>query len=148
MIVAGEVEIARGPQAVFDVLADPATWATHDPALVDVRPRDRLIPGATGTMRRRVGIGMVVTTSWENTHYEPGVRLEMLVRGSGYQLRETVTFAATSTGTIVSVMDNLTPTSLVGRVMVAMSGRIIDRDLNARLARLKAMLEAAPRTAA
>ena len=72
----------------------------------------------------------------------------MLVRGSGYQLRETVTFAATSTGTIVSVMDNLTPTSLVGRVMVAMSGRIIDRDLNARLARLKAMLEAAPRTAA
>jgi carbon monoxide dehydrogenase subunit G len=148
MIVEGQVEIARTPQAVFDVLADPATWATHDPALVDVQPRDRLVLGATGTMRRRVGFGMAVTTSWENTNYQPGACLEMLVRGSGYELRETVEFAATPTGTMVTVVDDLIPMSLVGRVMVAVSGRIIDRDLNARLARLKVMLEAGPRTVA
>ena len=37
------------------------------------------------------------------------------------------------------------PTSIVGRVMVAMSGGIIERDLTARLGRLKAMLETGPR---
>jgi hypothetical protein len=148
MIVKRGIEIARPPDAVFDVLADPTTWATHDPALVDVQPRDRLVHGASGTMRRRVGLGMTVTTSWENRTYQPGACLEMLVRGSGYELTETVAFAGTPTGTTVTVVDDLVPTSLVGRVMVAVSGRIIERDLTARLGRLKAMLEAGPRTEA
>lgn len=146
MIVERRIEIARPPGAVFDELADPTTWATHDPALLEVRPRDRLVHGATGTMRRKVGPGMKVTTAWENTRFEPGACLEMLVRGSGYELTETVDFAATPTGTTVTVVDDLVPTSLVGRVMVAMSGRIIERDLTARLDRLKAMLETGTRT--
>ncbi len=148
MIVERRIEIGRPPEAVFDVLADPTTWATHDPALVDVQPRDRLVHGATGAMRRRVGFGMAVTTSWENTKYQPGACLEMLIRGSGYELRERVDFVPTPTGTTVTVIDDLVPTSLVGRAMVAMSGRIIERDLNARLGRLKAMLEAGPPTEA
>jgi polyketide cyclase/dehydrase/lipid transport protein len=85
MIVERRIEIGRPPEAVFDVLADPTTWATHDPALVDVQPRDRVVPGAKGTMRRRAGLGITVTTSWENTTYDPGACLEMLVRGSGYE---------------------------------------------------------------
>ena len=148
MIVERHIEIARPPDAVFDVLADPTTWATHDPALLEVQPRDRITPGATGTMRRRAGPGMKVTTAWENTRYEPGACLEMLVRGMGYELTETVDFAPTPTGTTVTVVDDLVPTSIVGRVMVAMSGGIIERDLTARLGRLKAMLEAGPRTEA
>ncbi|MDP9483142.1 MAG: SRPBCC family protein, partial [Chloroflexota bacterium] len=138
MIVERRIDIGRPPEAVFDVLADPTTWATHDPALIDVQPRDRVVPGATGTMRRRAGLGMTVTTSWENTTYDPGACLEMLVRGSGYELRETVQFVATPTGTTVTVVDDLVPTSLVGRVMGALSGGIIERGLDARLARLKA----------
>jgi hypothetical protein len=148
MIVEGWIEIARPPGAVFDELADPTTWVTHDPALVAVEPRDRLVHGATGTMRRRVGFGMKVTTAWENTRFEPGACLEMLIRGSGYELREAVDFVATPTGTTVTVIDDLVPTSLVGRAMVAMSGRIIERDLSARLARLKTTLEAGPPTEA
>ena len=91
---------------------------------------------------------MKVTTAWENTRYEPGACLEMLIRGMGYELTETVDFAAIPTGTTVTVVDDLIPTSFVGRVMVAMSGGIIERDLTARLGRLKAMLEAGPRSEA
>ena len=39
-------------------------------------------------------------------------------------------------------MDELIPTSLVGRAMVAMSRRFLQRDLDARFARLKATVEA------
>lgn len=146
MIVERRVEIARPPAAVFDVLADPTTWVTHDPALVDVEPRDRIVQGAAGTMRRRAGLGMTVRTSWENTICLPGSCLEMLIRGSGYELREKVDLVASPSGTTVSVVDDLVPTSLVGRAMVAMSGGFIERDLSARLGRLKVMLEAAPAT--
>ena len=38
--------------------------------------------------------------------------------------------------------DALEPTSLVGRVLVAISGRTVRRDLEARRANLKAVLEA------
>ncbi len=148
MIVERRIEIARTPGAVFDELADPTTWATHDPALLEVQPRDRIVHGATGTMRRHVGPGMKVTTAWENTRFEPGACLAMLVRGSGYELTETVDFVASATGTTVTVVDDLVPTSIVGRVMVAMSGGIIERDLTARLGRLKAVLETGTRTEA
>jgi hypothetical protein len=142
MIVEGQVGIARTPQEVFDVLADPTTWFSVDPALVDVEPREPLVPGVSGTMRRRVGPGLIVKTTWENTELVPGARLENLDKGFGYELRETVVLAADANGTQVTVVDTLTPTSLIGRAMVAMSRGFIQRDLDARFAKLKSMLEA------
>lgn len=142
LIVEGGIGIARPPQDVFDVLADPTTWATLDTALVDVEPRAPVAPGMKGTVRRRVGPGMTVKSAWEITDYAPGVRFENLITGSGYELRETVVLAAEPDGTRVSVVDALIPTSLVGRVMVAASGGFIRRDLTARLANLKSLLEA------
>lgn len=142
MIVESQVGIARTPREVFDVLADPATWFTVDAALVDVVPREPLVPGTTGTMRRRVGLGLTVTTAWENTEFVPGARLENLIKGFGYELRESVVLAADPNGTQVTVVDTLTPTSLVGRAMVAVSRGIIERDLHARYAKLKSLLEA------
>ena len=146
LIVEGQVAIARTPREVFDVLADPATWSAVDAALVDVTPREPLVPGASGTMRRRVGPGLAVTTRWENTEFLPGTRLENLITGYGYELRETVTLWAESDGTRMTVVDALTPTSLVGRAMVAVSRGIIERDLHARFAGLKALLEASSAT--
>lgn len=140
LIVEGRIEIARTPQEVFDVLADPTTWSSHDAALLDVTPSDPLVPGASGTMRRRVA-GLTVKTAWENTEFVPGARLENLMKGFGYELRETVVLEAAPIGTRMTVVDTLTPTSLVGRAFVAMSRRFIERDLHARFAKLKVLLE-------
>lgn len=142
LIVEGQVGIARTPQEVFDVLADPTSWFSVDPALVDVEPREPLVPGTSGTMRRRVGPGLTVKTAWENTEFVRGARLENLITGFGYELRETVVLAADPTGTQMTVVVTLTPTSLVGRAMVAMSRGFIQRDLDARFGKLKSLLEA------
>jgi hypothetical protein len=144
MIVEGQVGIARTPQAVFDVLADPSTWFTLDASLLEVVPLERLVPGTRGTMRRRVGPGLTVTTAWENTSLVPGTRLENLITGYGYELRETIVLAVDASGTQVTVVDTLVPTSLVGRAMVAVSRGFIQRDLDARFAKLKSFLEASP----
>ena len=144
LICEGSVEIARSPQDVYDVLADPTAWFALDKALVDVEPRAQLAPGATGTMRRRVGPGLKVTTAWENTALVPGARIEMLITGFGYQLHESVALSGDPLGTRVTVVDTLHPTSLIGRVMVATSRRIIQRDLDARFASLKSQLESRP----
>jgi hypothetical protein len=146
VIVSGEVAIARSPQEIFDVLADPTAWFTIDEALVDVQPRERLVPGVSGTMRRRVGPGLKVTTAWENTALRPGVRIEMLITGFGYELHESVVLSGDPAGTRVTVVDALSPTSLIGRVMVAASRRIVQRDLDTRFAKLKSMLESRPAT--
>ncbi|MEO8230392.1 MAG: SRPBCC family protein [Chloroflexota bacterium] len=145
MIVEGQVGIARTPQEVFVVLADPATWSAVDAALLDVTPSEPLIPGASGTMRRRVA-GLTVKTAWQNTAFVPGARLENLIRGFGYELRESVVLEAAPIGTRMTVVDTLTPTSLVGRAFVAISRGVIERDLHSRFAKLKALLEADPTT--
>ena len=141
LIVEGRIEIARPPQEVFDVLADPRKWSSFDAALVDVEPREPLTHGARGTIRRRAGMGMIVRTAWENTDFVPGTRLENLIRGFGYELRETVDLAASPGGTDVTIVDALAPTSLIGRAMVALSRGFIERDLRARSAQLKSTLE-------
>ena len=93
-------------------------------------------------MRRRVGLGLSVKTKWENTVFEPGARLENLITGFGYELRELIVLAVAGRGTHATVTDTLTPTSLIGRAMVALSRGIIERDLQARYAKLKTVLEA------
>ncbi len=145
LVVEAQFGITATPEAVFNVLVDPAMWSTIDDALVEVVPRDRLVLGATGTMRRRAGMGLTVTTRWENTALVPATRLENLIRGFGYELRETIDLSAGASDTNVAVVDTLVPTSLVGRAMVAMSRRIIERDLHARFVKLKSVLEAGER---
>jgi hypothetical protein len=109
---------------------------------VEVVPRKRVALGSTGTVRRRVGAGLTVKTALEITAFVPGARFENLIAGFGYELRETVVLAADAIGAQVAVVDTLVPTSLVGRAMVAVSRRIIERDLHARCAKLKSLLEA------
>jgi carbon monoxide dehydrogenase subunit G len=141
MIIEGRITIASTPQNVFDVLTDPAAWATLDAALVEVTPLTRLVPGTSGSMKRRIGLGLTVTTAWTNTDFVPGARLENRITGFGYELREGVTLASAGDGTQLTVVDTLVATSLVGQAMVAMSRRIIRRDLDARFAKLKSLLE-------
>jgi hypothetical protein len=142
MVIEGRVAIGATPQRVFDVLADPATWFRIDPTLVDVTPRERLVVGTSGTMRNRRGPGLVATATWTTTELIPGARLVQQLQGFGYELTEAVALEPHTVGTQMSVVDSLTPTSLAGRLMVALSRGVMERDLQTRFARLKALLEA------
>jgi hypothetical protein len=144
LTVEAQFGIGATPEEVFKVLADPATWSTFDDALVDVVPMERLVLGASGTMRRRVGMGLTVTTRWENTALVPATLLDNVIKGFGYELRETIALSADAAGSQVAVVDTLVPTSIIGRAMVAMSRGIIERDLHARFAKLKSLLETSP----
>jgi len=141
LVVEGRASVAAPPQHVFEALADPATWFIIDPTLVDVNPRERLAIGTTGTMRNRRGPGLTATVTWTTTELIPGARLVQHLKGFGYELTESVTLAVDTLGTQVTVVDSVIPTSLAGRLMVAMSRGIMERDLQARFVRLKALLE-------
>jgi len=147
LIVEAQESVGADPQRVFDILADPTLWSALDTALVEVTPRDRLVPGANGTIRRRVGLGMAVTTRWMNTSFVPGAHIENLITGFGYELRETIDLAPDEHGTAVVVVNTLTPTSLIGRAMVAMSRGTIEGSLRARFVALKALVESEARPA-
>jgi len=135
--------LASTPQGIFDVLKDPENWFVLDKALVDVSPRDPIVAGATGTMRHHRGPGMNVTTSWENIAFEPGVQLDNRDIGPGYELTESVSLEAAGGGTEMTVVDTVVSTSLVGRLMIAFSRRIMEGDLQARCANLKTLVESA-----
>lgn len=128
MIIQAEISIAADRHHVFDALADPATWFTIDPTLIDVTPRTPLTLGAIGTMRNRRGPGMVATASWRTTELEPGARLTQYLAGMGYELWETVELVSDGDGTHLTVIDTLVPTSILGRLMVAFSRGIMERD--------------------
>ena len=87
---------------------------------------------------------MTARTSWTVTEFTRGARISNHLTGFGYVLTETVELAPDPTGTRMRVVDTVIPTSLVGRAMVAMSRGIMERDLRARSAKLKALLEAGP----
>jgi hypothetical protein len=142
VIVEARFEVTRTPDEVFEILADPSAWFGFDPALVEVEPRGPMVAGVTGTMRRRAGLGLTVKTRWANTVFVPGSRLENLITGFGYELRETIDIAAQSTGTSLTVVDTIVPTSLIGRAMVAASRGIIARDIDRRFGGLKSRLDA------
>ena len=144
MIIDGRVTVATPPERVFEVLVDPATWFEIDPTLIDVTPRERVVLGSTGTMRNRRGPGMVATVTWTTTEYVAGRRLSQHLRGFGYELTESIDLLPVASGTQMTVVDTLTPTSIVGRVMVAVSRGIMERDLRSRFARLQALLEVEP----
>ena len=145
MIATLSMDIARPPASVYATLVDQDTWAALDPALLEITPRGSVAVGMSGTMRRRVA-GMRVTNGWTVTELEPGARVGMRLTGVGYELIETTTLEAITGGTRATIEDTLRPTSLGGRLFVAVSGPFIRRDLHARSDRLKALLEATPAT--
>ena len=140
MIATLSLDIARPPEHVYAVLLDQDTWAALDPATLDITPRGPLTAGMTGTMTRRVA-GRRVTNGWTVLDLEPGTRVGMRLTGAGYELIETTTLEATSGGTRVTTVDSLRPTSVGGRLFVAVSGPFIRRDLRERYTRLAALVE-------
>jgi hypothetical protein len=64
----------------------------------------------------------------------------------GYRMRETVELSDDGPGTAMFVVDELSGTSLLGDLFVAISKGFIRRDLQARAALLRAALESAPGT--
>ena len=88
-------------------------------------------------------MGMTAKATWTTTEFEPPIRVTQYLRGMGYELTESVRLTAVDGGTDMHVVDTLLPTSLGGRVFVAMSRGIMKRDLRARSQRLKAILEPA-----
>ena len=140
MIVETTFHIARPRSDVFAFLADQTNWARIDPALVDLSPTGTLAIGKAGTMTRRVS-GLRVTTRWTVVEFQPDARLTIQDVGKGYALTEDMTLEDVSGGTRLHVVDTLLPTSLPGRLFVAMSGPFIRRDLRDRATRLTALLE-------
>ena len=134
------LDVDRSPDEVFAYLADTRSFKEVDAALVEFEPQGKLERGMTGRFLHRRN-GMTARSTWQVIELEAPRRLLVEIRGMGYGMTEEADLEATPTGTRVRFADRLWPTSLAGRVMVAMSGGIIQRDLRARAARLKALLE-------
>lgn len=145
MIAEHSLEIARSPAAVYAFLVDQDNWAALDPATLDITPREEVHQGMTGTITRRVA-GMRVRNGFLVTELEPEAKMSMRITGAGYALAETTTLVATPEGTQATIVDVLEPTSLGGRLFVAVSGPFIRRDLKTRSERLRSLLGAAPAT--
>ena len=136
-----DLEIAREPADVFAFLTSAEGLRAVDPALVDYGPPGPITAGGAGWFRHRRG-GMTANTTWRVTAFEAPTRLEVAISGMGYAMTESAALEATPTGTRARFVDRVWPTSLPGRLLVALSSGIMRRDLRARAARLKALLEA------
>jgi uncharacterized protein YndB with AHSA1/START domain len=140
MIIEGTTRIAASPEQVFEFLVDPTRWVQYDPTLAEVTPSDRLVVGATGIVRNR-RLFMTAKATWRTTQLEAPMRVTQELRGIGYRLTEAVRLTPMDGGTDMHVIETLLPTSLGGRLFVALSRGIMERDLRARSGRLKALLE-------
>jgi uncharacterized protein YndB with AHSA1/START domain len=141
MIIESRIRIEASPVRVYDLLVDPDAWFRVDPTLVEVTPRTPLSIGSTGTLRNRRG-GLVATATWTTTELVRGERITQHLRGWGYEMTEAVTLEPDGDGTTMVVIDEVWPTSLAGRLMVATARGIMRRDLTSRCALLKAEAEA------
>ena len=139
--LAYELEVARPPSDVFALLVDPESFRAVDPALVDYGPRGPLTAGSEGWFKHRRG-GMTARTTFRVSELDPPRRIKVAISGMGYGMTEAAELEATPTGTRARFVDRVWPTTLPGRLLVALSGGIMRRDLRARAARLKALLEA------
>jgi polyketide cyclase/dehydrase/lipid transport protein len=135
-----EIDLPREPGAVFAFLISPEGLHGVDPALVDYGPPGAITAGGSGWFKHRRG-GMTARTTFRVNLFEPPHRLEVQISGMGYGLAETAELEATQTGTRARFVDRVWPTSLPGRLFVALSGGILRRDLQARSARLRRLLE-------
>ena len=135
------VDLTGPPNEIFDFLADTRSFKAVDAALVEVEPEGRLTVGMAGRFRHRRA-GMPARTTWRVMELDPPRRLSVEIRGMGYAMTEEVDLQPTATGTRAKFVERVWPTSLAGRLLVALSGGIMRRDLRARADRLKAVLEA------
>jgi hypothetical protein len=137
-----EISLRRAPGDVFALLADPDSFRAVDPAMIDFGPAGPLTMGGEGWFRHRRGV-MIARTTWRVTALDPPRRMEVAISGSGSGMTESATLEATETGTRATFVDRVWPTSIPGRLLVALSGGIMRRDLRARAQRLQALLEGA-----
>ena len=137
--IRNELHVGRPPAAVFGFLADTASFSLVDPALLSYSPEGKLSLGLTGTFTHRRS-GMIARSTWRVDELEAPTRLRVTIRGMGYEMDETADLLAEGDGTHVTFVDRVWPTSLPGRLMVALSGGIMRRDLAARAARMKSLL--------
>jgi carbon monoxide dehydrogenase subunit G len=133
-------DIDRPPAEVFAFLADTASFRAVDPALVDFSPAGPLSTGLHGTFAHRRG-WMIARTRWTVTELEAPRSVVVEIQGSGYGMSEAATLEPLAGGTRATFADRVWPTSLAGRLLVALSGGVMRRDLRARGERLKAVLE-------
>jgi hypothetical protein len=135
-----ETEVARSPEAVFDFLVDTESFRVIDRALVSFEPGGLMHVGLRGSFVHRRG-GMTARSTWEVVELVRPSRLRVAVRGSGYEMDEVATLSAVGSGTRASFVDVVRPTTPGGRVMVALAGGIMRRDLDQRARLLRAALE-------
>ena len=135
------LSVARTRADVFALLIDTARFRDVDAALVDVGPPGALALGRSGWMRHRRG-GMTARTTWTVAAFEPPGRLVVRIDGMGYAMTEEVILEASGTGTTARFLERVWPTSLPGRILVALSGGVMRRDLRARAGRLRQLLDA------
>jgi uncharacterized protein YndB with AHSA1/START domain len=141
-----ELDVARPPGEVFALLVDPDHFRVLDPAMRDYGPKGALTQGSEGWFKHRRG-AMTATTTFRVTEFDAPRRLEVAISGMGYAMTEAAELEATTTGTRARFVDRVWPTTLPGRLLVALSGGIMRRDLRARAGRLKAILEGQTREA-
>lgn len=138
--IRSELRIGRPPADVFRFLADTASFALVDPALVAYSPEGVLSVGLTGTFTHRRS-GMTARSTWRVDELKPPTRLRVTIRGMGYEMDETADLVPDGDGTHITFVDRVWPTSLPGRLLVALSGGIMRRDLARRAGLLKVALE-------
>ena len=135
-----EIDVERQQGDVFAFLADTRGFRAVDSALVEVEPEGPLAPGLTGRFLHRRG-GFPARTTWRVTTLEAPSRLVVELHGMGYAMTEALDLEDSIIGTRVRFTERVWPTSFAGRLMVALSGGIMRRDLRARAGLLKAVLE-------
>lgn len=143
MQVRHEIEVGRPPEVVFDFLIDTDSFRVVDRALLSYTPHGLMRVGLSGTFVHRRG-GMTAHSTWTVEELERPSAIRVAVRGMGYEMDEAATLVATESGSHVTIVDTVRPTSIAGRLMVAVSAGIMRRDLAARAALLKTALEARP----
>src|SRR5262245_31599032 len=135
MQIRHDIDVRQPPEAVFDFLADTDSFRILDRALISYTPEGVMRVGLNGTFVHRRG-GMTARSTWVVEELERPVRLRVAIRGMGYAMEETATLVATDQGTRATFVDTVRPTSVAGRLLVAMSGGIMRRDLDNRAALL------------
>lgn len=133
-------DIERSPAEVFAFLADTTNFRSVDPALVDYAPTGQLSAGLKGTMAHRRG-WMIARTTWTVTEHDAPRSLVVELKGMGYGMTEAANLEPVAGGTRATLVERVWPTSLAGRLLVALSGGVMRRDLRARTARFRAALE-------
>ena len=139
MEIRHEIELGRSPEEVFDFLVDTSKFPVLDTALIEYAPHERMRLGLRGTFAHRRA-RMIARSTWEVAEFEPPSRLRVTIRGMGYEMDETVTLTPSALGARATFVDTVRPTTLPGRLMVALSGCIMRRDLDARARRLERVL--------